>query len=443
LVARGIPERGTKGFLGGIAVLVASLSILALGYTVVPALLGRLGASPTAFYLLLVGVEAVLAGISYAAYRVLLPHRGLEGSRHAASGASLGSRAARSLAVAAALAGGYAVVAGVLGWRPSGISGVVGSLLVSAVYAALMVPAALAVRASRGLRGYAVAGAVTAGILALNPEQLVVAYTQASPQAALGALVAIILGAVLGAVALSADEALGLYAAYTVMLASAVLWGGIPFRPSSGALGLLLAGLAGLYAAYTTASLLAGLDPLARLRGTQESPKPRATVSPGVKVASDDSGHGREAPLYRRPLFWAALGLAVAASALALAGVMFWHPLVVVTGSMKPHINPGDVVILRKTTHIGVGDVIAFKVKGIVVTHRVVDVRPDGSYLTKGDANNAVDPWSVSPRDVIGKMWLRIPAVGWLVILAGWNSVTRLLVAGVASAILAYVIIRW
>ena len=73
------------------------------------------------------------------------------------------------------------------------------------------------------------------------------------------------------------------------------------------------------------------------------------------------------------------------------------------TGSMAPLINPGDVVVsvAKPASELKTGDVITY---GIPVedrrieTHRVVDIirNADGTTAvrTKGDANNGADPWT-------------------------------------------------
>src|SRR3954447_195659 len=98
--------------------------------------------------------------------------------------------------------------------------------------------------------------------------------------------------------------------------------------------------------------------------------------------------------------------LAVAFLAVALvAGLGYlraWPPLAtVMSGSMSPTIDTGDVVVLG---HIDgaphVGDVIAVRVPGAArsrygyppqVVHRIVRIAPDGSLRTKGDARREVD----------------------------------------------------
>ena len=72
------------------------------------------------------------------------------------------------------------------------------------------------------------------------------------------------------------------------------------------------------------------------------------------------------------------------------------------TGSMAPTIEPGDVEIVTPlpVSRIAVGDVISYHIPVLdhrVVSHRVVGVTrmPDGTtdVQTKGDANPGPDPW--------------------------------------------------
>lgn len=89
----------------------------------------------------------------------------------------------------------------------------------------------------------------------------------------------------------------------------------------------------------------------------------------------------------------------------------------ILTGSMEPTINPGSLVIVKDGTDqdINVGDVITFTARNsnIVTTHRVEQVINNGKeFITKGDANNVVDPISVERNQVIGKVIFHIPYLG-------------------------------
>ena len=71
------------------------------------------------------------------------------------------------------------------------------------------------------------------------------------------------------------------------------------------------------------------------------------------------------------------------------------------TGSMSPGINPGDVVVSVRTpvSELKVGDVITYSIPiddHRIETHRVASIKRDAgttSVTTKGDANPGADPW--------------------------------------------------
>ena len=112
----------------------------------------------------------------------------------------------------------------------------------------------------------------------------------------------------------------------------------------------------------------------------------------------------------RRPMHVAmvlALDITVMAAILAFAAVGIgphvaeYRTLTMLTASMRPHFPPGSVVVVTEapTASLKQGDVITFHAPSEdrrVVTHRVMSVRTvDGTtrVITKGDANNADDPW--------------------------------------------------
>lgn len=79
----------------------------------------------------------------------------------------------------------------------------------------------------------------------------------------------------------------------------------------------------------------------------------------------------------------------------------------VVTGSMSGTIEINDYIIVKETENIGLKDIITFKDKDSLVTHRIVQIVGD-NYVTKGDANNSEDV-TISKKDVIGKVVYVIP----------------------------------
>ena len=100
-------------------------------------------------------------------------------------------------------------------------------------------------------------------------------------------------------------------------------------------------------------------------------------------------------------------------------GGMF--PMIVLTDSMYPVIESGDLIICHtaEADEIQVDDVISFydpMGSGTsVVTHRVMEVIVDDGeiqFRTKGDNNNAEDTALVPAENLIGTYQSRIPAVG-------------------------------
>lgn len=110
---------------------------------------------------------------------------------------------------------------------------------------------------------------------------------------------------------------------------------------------------------------------------------------------------------------------------LFFAGFLPIAPSAVVTGSMEPDIEPGDLVVIDKTAcaSLAVGDVIQFKRDGVAVLHRIAEITQSEDeqivFITKGDANNAPDSQPVSTDDVIGRYLFRIPKVGYIPIWLG------------------------
>jgi len=95
-------------------------------------------------------------------------------------------------------------------------------------------------------------------------------------------------------------------------------------------------------------------------------------------------------------------------------------PLTVLTGSMKPSIPSGSVVVVRPvdTESLRVGDVITYQVRSgdsTVVTHRIVGISAGAgglTFRTKGDANDVPDPTPVRAVQIRGKVWYHVPFVG-------------------------------
>jgi signal peptidase len=98
---------------------------------------------------------------------------------------------------------------------------------------------------------------------------------------------------------------------------------------------------------------------------------------------------------------------------------------VLVSGvSMLPTLEDGDLVLVRERSSYSPGDVVAFHVStagsgqdGLVV-HRIVGGSARAGYVTEGDNGTGSDPWSTTPADIEGELWIRVPGaarmIGWI-----------------------------
>ena len=94
--------------------------------------------------------------------------------------------------------------------------------------------------------------------------------------------------------------------------------------------------------------------------------------------------------------------------------------LTVTTGSMSGSIEIGDIIVIQKTNDYEIGDVITFLPEGFTTptTHRIINYgETEGTYVTKGDANNAEDTEDVTEDQIFGEMVLHLPILGMFV---GW-----------------------
>ncbi|MFC8191366.1 signal peptidase I [Cellulomonas sp. NPDC057328] len=140
--------------------------------------------------------------------------------------------------------------------------------------------------------------------------------------------------------------------------------------------------------------------------------------------------------------------LAVLTLAVALAVVpkaLDGAALTVLTGSMVPTYDPGDVVVVRgvqdAAAEVQVGDVVTFQPVSddpSLITHRVVDklLTSDGTlFVTRGDANSADDEPLV-PGQIKATAVYHVPWVGHLSLWLGQRR--GLVVMAGALALLGY-----
>ena len=133
----------------------------------------------------------------------------------------------------------------------------------------------------------------------------------------------------------------------------------------------------------------------------------------------------------------------------------FGHPmLVVLSGSMAPVVNTGDLIIDRSisgvaATKLHVGQIITFydaPGSKTVINHRIVKVVHQGGkvfYETKGDANNAPDASLRPASDLIGIYETKIPRGGYFLTNIHRPLVLGLLLLAPILWLLADMLRRW
>lgn len=120
-----------------------------------------------------------------------------------------------------------------------------------------------------------------------------------------------------------------------------------------------------------------------------------------------------------------------------------YFPLIVLTDSMYPEIESGDLIIChtKDVDEVVANDIIAFFDPAgdgsTIVTHRVIEVveeNGDSYFKTKGDFNNTEDRLLVEEKDLVGVYQSKISGAGNIAIFM--QSTTGLIVCVVIPIIL-------
>src|SRR5829696_7901252 len=181
-------------------------------------------------------------------------------------------------------------------------------------------------------------------------------------------------------------------------------------------------------------------------------PGAAAQLPPGEDTRSTAGPRaGRAARLVGRTAPWlvrGVMGVAVLAFLFLAVGphLLGYRTMTMLPASMAPEIDPGDVTVVTPIaiSEVTEGRVITYH-KPVddrsLVTHRVVTVETgsDGSVQvqTKGDANDAIDPWTAALRgDTAYEVRAVIPELGHLIQALRTPVVTHVLLYG-APALLA------
>ena len=125
-----------------------------------------------------------------------------------------------------------------------------------------------------------------------------------------------------------------------------------------------------------------------------------------------------------------------------------YHFLNVISGSMSPTINKGSLIIVQEIDGIDVlpQDVITFKSDSQqLTTHRVIEVQNHETlqFVTKGDANEVIDPMSVTESQLVGRVVFYIPYIGGVIETIQQQPIIfimMLVAGGIISASLKYLL---
>lgn len=107
---------------------------------------------------------------------------------------------------------------------------------------------------------------------------------------------------------------------------------------------------------------------------------------------------------------------------------------VIVSNSMQPTIDPGDVIFIKKSNveDLEVGDVITFQKENFIATHRIIEIQGE-NVITQGDNNNLQDD-PLSKENIIGEYMFRVPKVGYIYSFVG--SPIGMIVLGMIIALI-------
>ncbi len=96
-----------------------------------------------------------------------------------------------------------------------------------------------------------------------------------------------------------------------------------------------------------------------------------------------------------------------------------YRSYLVQSGSMEPAIMTGDIIVINSQNVYAINDVVTFRdEENRIVTHRLIEsTEKDGNpaFATKGDANRSQDFETINYGQILGKVVLVVPKLGYLV----------------------------
>jgi signal peptidase len=191
--------------------------------------------------------------------------------------------------------------------------------------------------------------------------------------------------------------------------------------------------------------------PVRRPGAASELPSGGADTTPAA-----GRRNGRARHIVARAYPWFARVVAGVAATLFLLlaigpHVLGYRTMTMLTGSMAPQINPGDVVVSTPvaTRDLRTGMVISYHIPiddHRIVTHRIVSVESgfDGTVTvqTKGDANKTVDPWKATlSGDTVYQVRAVVPKLGYAIEALRTPAVRTVLVYAVPALLAGWLLL--
>ncbi|MDP9903704.1 signal peptidase I [Arthrobacter bambusae] len=131
--------------------------------------------------------------------------------------------------------------------------------------------------------------------------------------------------------------------------------------------------------------------------------------------------------------------------------VLGYQTSTMLTGSMSPLINPGDVVVTVPVAvqNLKVGDIITYHIPvedQRVETHRIIDLTVNNqgtaTVRTKGDANNGADPWTATlAGGQVDRQVFTVPYLGNAIRALRDPVVLKVLMYGAPAALVVMVLV--
>lgn len=127
------------------------------------------------------------------------------------------------------------------------------------------------------------------------------------------------------------------------------------------------------------------------------------------------------------------------------ATVFGYRPVYILTGSMEPYMRTNSIAITKNVDSLDElkkDDVITYHVfdtdtnQKITITHRIYDIKEDGSLITKGDNNPVADAYNLTIDNVEAKVVCVWNWVATLIAYWGTTSGKIVIISSVCGVLL-------